>query len=157
MCFGLGKAGRLAIDQVRKGPSRNTRLALLRNVLAVVVAAWFFLYSVLPTAATPYGVQCPTAPVQTITVAMRICCGKVARIATRAPKPGDKDFVQCRCAEKKGTAQKSIVQAKAPVLLVSAVRIADSAIVPLPLTACGYDTRYSSLGFPPLVLPPVCA
>ncbi len=53
---------------------------------------------------TEVGKQCPTAPVQkvAVTVATRDCCGKV-RLKTelRAPKLGEKGFLQCQCEERK--------------------------------------------------------
>lgn len=56
--------------------------------------------------ATPVGVQCPTAQVHTIRVAVKSACGCVIGHVERAPKPGEKGFVQCRCNEGR-TAQKS--------------------------------------------------
>jgi hypothetical protein len=53
---------------------------------------------------TVQGLHCPTARVQaTQTVVMqRDCCGNVvAVVVERVPQAGDKDFVQCTCAEKK--------------------------------------------------------
>lgn len=71
----------------------------------LLLVAWFAFWTCLQSQpVTPYGVQCPTAPVQSISVAMQ-CCGKTV-CATRAPRPGDKGFVQCRCAEKKSAAVK---------------------------------------------------
>jgi|GEM_PF-4164126 len=49
---------------------------------------------------TAVGVQCPTAPVQEIVeVEKTACCS--TKLVVRAPRPGDKDFKQCQCAEKK--------------------------------------------------------
>lgn len=56
------------------------------------------------TVVTPRGVQCPTAKVQKVTEVryVRNCCGKlVAQTIERAPKEGEAEFKQCRCAEKK--------------------------------------------------------
>jgi hypothetical protein len=69
------------------------KLDLMKLVLAGVVGLYF---SFAAWATTPTGVQCPTAPVQLIKVAAKDCGCKV-----RAPKPGEKGFVQCRCAEKR--------------------------------------------------------
>ncbi len=49
---------------------------------------------------TAAGTQCPTAPVQTVKVAVKDCCNHTV-VKVVAPKPGSKYFVQCRCAEKK--------------------------------------------------------
>lgn len=50
---------------------------------------------------TVAGKQCPTAPVQQTTVAIKSCCGRVIGYEVRAPRPGESAFVQCHCAEKK--------------------------------------------------------
>ena len=52
---------------------------------------------------TPRGLQCPTAPVQTIRdVTMVKCCGKlVAKTTFRKPHEGEVGFKQCLCAERK--------------------------------------------------------
>lgn len=53
---------------------------------------------------TVQGLHCPTARVQaTQTVVMqRDCCGNlVPVVVAHVPQPGDQDFVQCTCAEKK--------------------------------------------------------
>lgn len=57
---------------------------------------------------TPEGTQCPIAAVQAIAVPTRICCG-AASVTTRKPKPGDKDFVQCRCAEKRSAQHQAAI------------------------------------------------
>jgi hypothetical protein len=73
----------------------------LERLLSVALAIWFVLYSTnLFTPVTPEGRQCPTAPVQRLAFGVYDCCGKLVSVGTRAPKPGDKAFVQCRCAEK---------------------------------------------------------
>jgi hypothetical protein len=38
-----------------------------------------------------------------VTVAVKNCCGKVVGYETRKPKAGEKEFVQCRCAEKRAS------------------------------------------------------
>lgn len=60
---------------------------------------------------TPHGIQCPTAPIQKITVTKRDCCGRVVGYETRAPKPGEAGFMQCHCAEKKAS-QQAFLEAK---------------------------------------------
>ena|SRR5579862_4992475 len=65
---------------------------------------------------TPDGVQCPTAPIQTIAVPVS-CCGKVIGYQQRAPKPGEPGFVQCRCAEKRSPMRHSATVPKVQVFL----------------------------------------
>ena len=127
----------------------------MRNVLAVTMAVCFLLYSVLPLNATPVGVQCPTAAVQAITVAVHDCCGKLAGFTTRSPKPGDKSFVQCHCAEKKSGVQKATVGTKTPPFLSVAAELPEISSLPVSDPAFDYCRRLRSLGFPPQVLPPV--
>lgn len=71
-----------------------------------------------PSIRTEAGHQCPTAPQQTISEAVRNCCGHVIGHRTRALKPGDKGFVQCRCAEK-AAVQVKIAGAPVQLLLPS--------------------------------------
>ena len=54
------------------------------------------------------GVQCPTAPIQTIESPVYSCCHKLLGYVSRSVQPGDKGFVQCKCAEKKA-AQTAVV------------------------------------------------
>jgi len=58
-------------------------------------------------AQTPKGVQCPTAPVQQIAVAVKSCCNGVVTYQFRKPRIGEKEFLQCRCAEKRSTQQQT--------------------------------------------------
>jgi len=127
----------------------------MQNVLAVFVTAWFFLYSVLPICPTQNGVQCPTAPVQKITVAIRNCCGKLVGLTSRAPKPGEKGFVQCRCAEKKGATEKAVVPNRTQPFLALVAAVPRSLPLPEPVVSYVYTERFLTLELPPLVLPPV--
>jgi len=75
--------------------------ALIALLLSVAVA---MLTTPISTVVTPRGVQCPTARIQTVTEVryVRNCCGKlVAQTIERAPREGEAEFKQCRCAEKK--------------------------------------------------------
>lgn len=79
------------------------------QMLSVFLACWLFgcvAFQFNPR--TPSGVQCPTATVQTVTVAVRDCCNRVTYKRV-VPKPGDRNFVQCRCLEKKSTGQQAAV------------------------------------------------
>ena len=126
-----------------------------RGALSVLLAACFLLYSVLPLNVTRVGLQCPTAPIQKIVVAVKDCCGKVEGLALRAPKPGEKGFLQCNCAEKKSSTQKTAVTSKTVPILLVAQRLPD--ISPLELTGHTFDycDRFQSLDLAPPLLPPV--
>jgi hypothetical protein len=67
-------------------------------------------------ACTNSGIHCPTAPIQSVTVANLSCCGKVIIFTSRKPRPGEKGFVQCRCAEKRSAQQQAGIGATVPHL-----------------------------------------
>ncbi len=73
---------------------------------------------------TPTGVQCPTAPVQAILKPVKAHCGCVVAFKLVAPKPGDKAFVQCHCAEKKSAERVVFTPPKVDVLVAPAVQVA---------------------------------
>lgn len=77
----------------------------ISRIRGIVLAVVFGLCSVLHLSPlTPKGVQCPTAPVQSVTevVYVKNCCGKIVpQTIQRKPREGESAFVQCRCAEKK--------------------------------------------------------
>ena len=73
-------------------------MALVATILSASLAT---VSSFAGMPCTPAGIQCPTATVQTVTVDVYDCCGHVIGHLTRAPRQGEKGFVQCRCAEKK--------------------------------------------------------
>lgn len=66
--------------------------------LAFALLLGWYSAGLMPTP-TPYGIQCPTAKVQTVRVPV-ICCNKIKGYVDRAPRPGEAGFRQCRCAEK---------------------------------------------------------
>jgi hypothetical protein len=78
--------------------SKKQRIDVLSILLAVLLVAWVG-FQHFPC--TPDGVQCPTAPVQTVLKPLKAQCGCIVGFKAVKPKPGDKGFVQCRCAEKK--------------------------------------------------------
>lgn len=77
----------------------------LREKLGVILAIALGLCSILSSAPnTPKGVQCPTAPIQSVAqiIFMKDCCGKLLpRTIFRKPREGEAGFLQCLCAEKK--------------------------------------------------------
>ncbi|MBS1727954.1 MAG: hypothetical protein JST51_14650 [Armatimonadetes bacterium] len=81
----------------------SNRQVFITLVIFQVVAV-FVLTSVSVFPKTKIGVQCPTAAVQVIrdTVVERTNSGQLeTETILRAPRPGDKDFKQCCCAEKR--------------------------------------------------------
>ncbi|MDR3687967.1 MAG: hypothetical protein P4L46_01220 [Fimbriimonas sp.] len=134
--------------------SQMSRLIPWRSVLSVLVTVWFVLYAILPLPATSYGIQCPTAPVQKVTAAVHDCCGRVVGAVSRAPRPGEKGFVQCRCAEKKTSVEKSNVPSKAPVFLCLAHLPAPGDLLPESVEPHPFATQMTILNRPPLTLPP---
>jgi len=76
------------------------------HIFTLLWAVILCLGACLPTSytAAPQGTQCPTAAVQQITKKewVKNCCGHwELKSVTRAPRAGDAEFTQCRCAEKK--------------------------------------------------------
>lgn len=73
--------------------------------LAILAAIAFLLNAILVVPPrTRIGLQCPTAPIQTITITHidKDCCGHPIEVTERrAPRPGEPGFKQCACAEKK--------------------------------------------------------
>ena len=129
-------------------------LVLTRSLFAALVAVLFFLYSAIPLQATQAGVQCPTAAVQTISVAVRDCCGKVTGFTTRAPKPGEQGFVQCRCAEKKTTTQKATLSSKVPLFIATEVVLPQMTALSLVRVQFAQLVQLSTRSLTPLELPP---
>ena len=82
-------------------PRCISRIIQLIAVLLCLNLAWFSASSA--AFVTAAGKQCPTAAVQTIRVAVFNCCHQLVGFASRPVREGDKQFVQCRCAEKSQT------------------------------------------------------
>lgn len=80
------------------------------SILLAICVGWFSATSLVGR--TPAGRQCPTAPVQSIHVAVYDCCHRLVGYTTRAVHPGDKEFVQCQCAEKTAAQQKIVLNPK---------------------------------------------
>lgn len=103
---------------------------------------------------TPFGVQCPTARVQTVKVAVRNCCGHIVGYKTCAPKPGEKSFVQCRCAEKTAAQHGASLPPKLEPFLSEPARVELPAIQPEPSASVPLRETFASVSFPPSVRPP---
>lgn len=92
----------LAWNPCRKACAKGSNLI---SVVLAVLVLWCSVGQVLTR--TPLGVHCPTASVQLVTVTAKDCCGKVIAVTKRKPKIGERDFLQCRCAEKVSSHQKA--------------------------------------------------
>ncbi len=101
--------------------------------------------------------QCPTAAVQRVTVAVRDCCDRIVGYETRAPKPGERDFVTCNCSAKKALSHKASFSAKIEFILCAR----DPELAPTRLATAfdrpAYLALTSSIAFPPRVRPPASA
>ena len=127
----------------------------LRTVIAALIAVMFFLCSAIPQQATLTGVQCPTAPLQTISVAIRDCCGKVTGFTTRAPKPGEAGFVQCRCAEKRTSSQKATLSNKVPLMMAAEIVVPHGTSLSLARVKFCQVDHLATRSLTPLELPPM--
>lgn len=129
-----------------------------RRILAILFALWLFgctAFQFHPRTAA--GVQCPTAAVQTIQVAVRTCCGKIVGYRAQAPKPGQREFVQCRCAEKKSAEHEASLPPRLEPFFVPELRFELPSAPPVPAADHAYRADYRSLSFPPSVRPPAMA
>jgi hypothetical protein len=128
------------------------------RILAILLALWLFgctAFQYQP--ATPFGVQCPTAPVQTVTVAVRDCCGKIVGLRRVAPAPGQREFVQCRCAEKAKAEHDSLLPPKLEPFFTPEFAYQVPSAPVEPAAEYAYRVSYRSLAFPPSVRPPDAA
>ncbi len=95
---------------------RTIRLLIAKRTFVFVLACLQVLFLVCvgiasPLKVTRVGQQCPTAAVQAIheKVVAKSCCGKEILIDhVRTPVPGDREFKQCCCAEKKSAERQEI-------------------------------------------------
>jgi len=138
---------------------RKARPATIwRQALAIILAVWFLVFSlnvVFPV--TPTGVQCPTASIQTVACGQFDCCGNLVGKATRAPRPGEKGFVQCRCAEKRAVQQKLAASPKSQLYLASDLPVASAYREISTETFAWPLASLRSLNAAPPVRPPDCA
>ena len=106
---------------------------LVRTSVALALClfmAWTGVGRLMPC--TPAGVQCPTAAVQLITAPIKNCCGHIVGYQTRAPRPGDKQFVQCRCAEKHAPTSTALFGSSLPYFTLLAPESIDLRLPLLP-------------------------
>ena len=124
----------------------------------LLVVVWFLVCSLsffqVPTSA---GVHCATAQVQTVQREVRDKCGCLVAVKAEKPKPGDKAFVQCRCAEKKTADTTTTASTKFELI------VADLPVIDLPGALQTPRRRYEYLqpelgrSTPPDTLPPALA
>jgi hypothetical protein len=120
--------------------------------LAAVAMACASLVGFMPV--TRAGVFCPTAPVQTVVKLERNCCGKLV-LEKRAPRPGEREFVQCRCAEKKSAHEATLVASKIVLFFQGdSPSVGESSPTREPLVASRFSTDVKTLPFVPDVPPP---
>ena len=128
-----------------------------KAILMICSVMGFVMAAVLPMTTTTVGVQCPTAPIQTISVPIHDCCGKTVGYTQRKPQLGEKGFMQCQCAEKRTSDQKSQAPKKAELIIENHT----TALIFEPITGTeplpSYRFQLASIEFAPLVPPPLSA
>jgi len=120
------------------------------------MAAWLFGCTAFQfSVSTPYGIQCPTAAVQTVRIAVKDCCGRVVGYRAEAPKPGSKSFVQCRCAEKKNAEHQATMPPKLEPFPPTSVTLKVPDRLQEPLAEHAYASSFALRAVPPTIRPPV--
>ena len=126
----------------------------MRSPFLAILATLGFLCAALLGFAppAPTGAQCPTAIVQTVVA--RDCCGRLVR---RAPKPGERAFVQCHCAEKKGATVKATFSTKVEFLLARGATVEIDAPTAAAWLPVAYHASRGEWSEPPGLRPPTAA
>ena len=134
---------------LKSRPRFPIRIAALFAAVAMACAS---LLGFMPV--TRQGVLCPTAPIQSVVKLKRNCCGHLV-LEKRAPRPGEREFVQCRCAEKKSAHEVGLVASKIVLFLETGQPIV-AALAPAgsPFVASRFADEVSALPFVPDVPPP---
>jgi len=117
-----------------KGRLRRNSEARMGRIDFFAILMAFLLFGCVGfqfSARTADGVQCPTAPVQAIVKAIKAPCGCLVGYKISKPQPGDRGFVQCRCAEKKSAEHSPTAVPRSEALVVMAPTIE----VPLAIVA----------------------
>ena len=124
----------------------------MRQPFVAILAVVGFLCATLlgSSATTRAGVQCPTAAVQWVVV--RDCCGREFR---RAPKPGERTFVQCRCAERKVASTQAMAAAKVDLLLPAGEPLVAIPSLRAVWTPFVYASPKGEWSVPPALQPPI--
>ena len=123
-------------------------------VLLAVVIGW--CSAVQFSVRTPEGVQCRTAAVQTLSAPILSKCGHIIGFEDRKPKPGEKGFVQCRCAEKQSSQQSAVtpVSSHTDMLPPSLASLTQPLPLPENHTEHPYLLRKATYAPAPPTLPP---
>ncbi len=109
------------------------------------------------------GKHCRTAKVQKLIEKQVVldCCGNpVIKKVQRSPKPGDKDFQQCNCAEKQAATQFDSKELSGlQLLLLSCWVPLEQFVLPIPLiisanVTCDHKDTFARLGSAPDPPPP---
>ena len=106
---------------------------------------------------TPAGIHCPTAPVQAVLTPVKDCCGQIVGYEARTPSAGEKQFMQCRCAEKR-TAQQTTSESVSPQIempLTQPFVLRLPELLPEPQAEHRYFARLTTVPSPPFLRPPV--
>jgi len=143
---------------MKRNRKQNIRQAGRIDLIAILAAVWFVACAVLQVPPkTPDGVQCPLAPVQVVVKPLKAACGCVVGFKAAKHKPGDRGFVQCRCAEKKSAEHVAWNAPRNEAL--SALPSALEFPLPIVLTFAPPAARQSeySLFAPPAFHPPALA
>lgn len=141
-----------------KAPRSISKRAGRADLFAILLACWLFVCVGLQFhPMTPDGVQCPTAPVQSVLVPIKVACGCVVGYRARAPKPGEKGFVQCRCAEKKSGHHLALSAPQIGPLVASCFGLSLPLEIVTPFQTPVAGARFGSVSTAPLARPPALA
>lgn len=108
---------------------------------------------------TPEGIHCPTAAVQTVLTPIKDCCGQVVGYKAHKPSEGEKQFLQCRCAEKR-TAHQTSSESLGPQIempLTEPFVLLLPELLPEPQAEHRYLARLTTVPSPPALRPPAFA
>ena len=134
---------------VTSRPRFTVRIAAFLAAIAMACAS---LVGFMPV--TRAGVFCPTAPVQSVVKLDRNCCGRLV-LEKRPPRPGEREFVQCRCAEKKSAHEATLVASKIVLFFQADPPLVDASLPSRgPRVASRFSTDVKALPFVPDVPPP---
>lgn len=136
-------------------PPKRSAKKIFSNIFGIIVALIFFVATGAKSfQATPTGVQCPTAPVQVTLRPIISKCGHVVGYESAKPRPGDKSFVQCHCAEKTSTEKLSSVPPRTELFVCSIEAPAWPVKLVTPRQLASHLFRLDSILRSPLLRPP---
>lgn len=103
---------------------------MARAFIALLAVYGVFFGNLASVPSVNLGKHCPTAPVQEVVQVS--LSGSVANVQARAPRVGEKDFVQCFCAQKQASSKKDATTAASKAFAVDL--IAQEAPLPFDFT-----------------------